>query len=89
MARFARTGEIPAATTPPVFQDNTVIPDSLGDALTLSRSTLATAAENLSVHEATVAKAKADQLAKDLAELDALRKASAATVSGSSGSDSV
>lgn len=77
MARFARAGEIPPASKPALFQDNTVVPDNLGDAIMMSRSTLSTASANLEASQKEAERIKAESLAKDLAELDALRKASA------------
>lgn len=79
MARFARTGEIPPASRPSVFQDNTGVPDNLGDAIMLSRTTLSTASDNLGAFQEAKAKEAADKLAAEQAELAALRAAKAAS----------
>jgi len=85
MARFSRTGEIPPASTVPVFQDNSSIPDNLGDAVMLSRSTLQTASDNLEKHQAKLREDAQAKVAADLAELDRLRAQVAAnTVPGAS-----
>lgn len=79
MARFARTGDIPPASRPGVFQDNTGVPDNLGDAIMLSRTTLSTASVNLGTFQEAKAKEAADKLAQDQAELAELRAAKAAS----------